>query len=233
MKLYRHWLGCSPKAAWRPRCDVVIHPSRDSYLKAAGEGGRQSTGVSYVEVREGAIAVRRIDLYGEQTGCETASLPHELTHILLADRFHDRRIPPWADEGAAVLADPVGKQQLHLHDLEAALAGNTTFDVRQLFGLQSCPPSPQCGTFYGQSLSLVDFLVRRAGPQRFVAFLGQATRIGYEQALNESYGIRGVDELDRLWREHASSPKRLWDVTHLFGATEPAGLPAHGETPGF
>jgi hypothetical protein len=184
---------------------VIVHPSRDSYLKAVGMGGGQTSGASLIEIRAGAVAVRRIDLLGGRTGCETSALPHELTHVILADRFHDRRIPPWADEGAAVLADSAEKQRLHLRDLAEAEASGTTFDIGCLFGLD-CPSSSQCGTFYGQSLSVVNFLVQRGSPQQFVQFVRQATQVGYDRALSESYGIRGVIELDRLWRHDSFSP---------------------------
>ena len=50
------------------------------------------------------------------------ALPHELTHLILADRFSPRQVPRWSDEGMAVLADPAEKQRLHLRDLRQALA---------------------------------------------------------------------------------------------------------------
>ena len=182
---------------------MVVHPTRNGYLKAVGAGGGQTAGASYIQVRAGAIAVRRIDLYGGQKGCETVALPHELTHVVFAGRFHDQPVPLWADEGAAILADPAEKQRLHRRDLDAALASGTAFEIGCLFSVDCCPSNAQCGVFYGQSLSVADFLVRRAGPQRFVAFVSQAMRTGYDRALDESYGIRGVAELDRLWRQYA------------------------------
>ena len=48
--LERQWFGESANAAWSPRCDVVVHPTRDGYLKAVGAGGGQTAGASYIQV---------------------------------------------------------------------------------------------------------------------------------------------------------------------------------------
>jgi hypothetical protein len=40
-------------------------------------------------------------------------LPHEITHVVLADRFNTKPMPRWADEGMAVLTEPVEKKQAH------------------------------------------------------------------------------------------------------------------------
>jgi len=214
-RLQHKWFGDSFSAtAWRPRCLVVLHPTRTSYLQAVGPAGTQTSGTSHIEARDSAITYRRIDLCGFRVGQETAALPHELTHVVFADRFRDRPVPPWANEGAAVLADPAEKQQLHLRDLREALAEKTTFTVGQLVELDRCPDGPQCGTFYGQSLSLVECLVRRGGPRTFVAFLDRSALVGNDRALEETYGTHGVRELDHVWREHASAPATEFVAEH-------------------
>ena len=44
-------------------------------------------------------------------------LPHELTHVLTDGRITTDRLPPWIDEGMALVADPAIKRAAHVRDL--------------------------------------------------------------------------------------------------------------------
>ena len=48
----------------------------------------------------------RTNLRADHPQVLTAILPHEVTHVVLADLFTTQQIPRWADEGMAVLAEP-------------------------------------------------------------------------------------------------------------------------------
>ncbi len=51
----------------------------------------------------------------------TAILPHEVTHVVLADLFTTQQIPRWADEGIAVLAEPNAEQEIRAAELQEPL----------------------------------------------------------------------------------------------------------------
>jgi hypothetical protein len=137
----------------------------------------------------------------------SGALAHELTHVILADAFSDREIPRWADEGMAVLADPHAKRSLHLQDLQAARSTNATFRVVEILTMADYPQPERTAAFYGQSVSLVKFLVERGTPEQFVRFLRQATDQGYELALRETYKIDGVRDLETRWLRELAGPE--------------------------
>jgi hypothetical protein len=205
-RLSEKWLAQKEPASWSAKCMVVLHPNRESYLAAVGAEAGSTCGSSEVERVNGSISKRRIDLRGDRSDYLTAALPHEMTHVVLADHFSGQSLPRWADEGMAILADTETKRGLHSRDLRAAFLQNKAFRITELMPLQEYPSAERWGVFYGQSMSVVDYLVRRGSPHRFVQFLDAAKAGGYDAALQDCYGIHGMRELDQLWMASVSEP---------------------------
>lgn len=209
-ELREKWLGeptdaTVADARWTAKCQIVLHPNLASYVAAAGRGSEHTVGSSLVKVNHGKINGRRIDLVGGRVDFLTAALPHELTHVVLKDRFTSTVIPRWADEGAAILADTEAKRGRHRNDLDDALQRHTTFTAASLMTMEDYPAPDRMGSFYGQSVSLAEFLIDRKQPARFVEFVELAATSGYDAALRQCYGIANVDELDRQWRQYAAT----------------------------
>jgi hypothetical protein len=200
-KSRKQWCEEKRETAWQPKCDVIIHASRRDYLAAVGRGGTQTFASTLIKFqKDKGVVHRRIDICGDgQLGL--AALPHELTHMVLADLFNGRQPPRWADEGLAVLSDPGRKQLLHQRDLANCLSNRTEFRLLELMTLESYPDASRVPAFYGQSASLATFLIDRAEPSQFIEFLRLASQQGYDHALKEIYSIDDVNHLDRLWRE--------------------------------
>jgi hypothetical protein len=177
-----------------------LHADRQSYLAAVGVPAAETAGSSLVRRTAKGIAERRIDLRGDRADYLTAALPHELTHVILADRFAGRQLPRWANEGMAILADPAEKRELHRRDLISGCTQGTLIRLSELLALDGYPPADRWPVFYGQSVSLVEYLVDLATSRQFAIFLEHAYEGGFDQALRRNYGIRDVDELDRRWR---------------------------------
>ncbi|HEX4147737.1 MAG TPA: hypothetical protein VHY20_02065, partial [Pirellulales bacterium] len=135
-QLCRKWLGqggdssWTPKAstpkAWTPKCYIVLHPTAQSYLNEVGQE-QMTAGSSLIEFEASRLVTRRIDLRADHPQGYADALAHELTHVVVAERFIERQIPRWADEGMAVLADGEIKQGLHLADLSRARSQRTMF----------------------------------------------------------------------------------------------------------
>lgn len=204
--LAEKWLGGA--APWQPKCDLVLHTTSAAYLRAV-PGGDQTVGCGLIEVEGGKVVRRRIDIRADRAGWYDAALGHELTHVVLADLFPDGAVPAWADEGMAVMADPSAKQGLHLRDFHLARQQRATFRLVELFGMEGYPSPDRYATFYGQSSSLVRFLVARGTPEQFARFVRTASDRGHDQALREIYGIHSVAELERRWLRHLSQPATL------------------------
>jgi hypothetical protein len=204
-ELTSKWLGdAKSKQDWTNRCYVVVHPTTASYLREVGAGGERTLGSSLTKTDRGRIVSRRIDLRGDVSDPLTAALPHELTHVILADSFAGNDLPRWADEGMAMLADPPEKLAGHDRDFDAAVSERRLFHLSQLMTEQDYPAADRRTVFYGESLSIVRYLVGRRTASDFVTFLHLAVKSGNAASLKEVYGIEDLAQLEHYWRSQAN-----------------------------
>lgn len=198
----RAWCGTDSLPRWQPSCEIVLHPSRAKYVQAVGPDGAQTFGSSLIHIDSGKTQARRIDLLIDANG-ELTALPHELTHVVLSDRFAGWQPPHWLDEGAAMLADKNEKQSLHARDCHLALHQGTAMPLATLLTLEQFTSATQMPAFYGQSASLMRFFSSRGSIDKVTVFGLDAIRNGYDSALSKHYGIASVNELERQWKAFA------------------------------
>jgi tetratricopeptide (TPR) repeat protein len=198
LELYKTWYGKLPDSNWNPKCDVYVHDSADQYARITRQGPG-SPGHSQTSAERGRVSSRRIDLRRDGTDLVHAILPHEITHVVLADRFTTRPMPRWADEGVAVLTEPADKKHAHLKNLGEFLNRGRVFSARQLMTMNDYPNGSQWPMFYAESVSLVEFLVARSGPSKFIEFMEGALKNGYETELKRVYGFASFEELEVAW----------------------------------
>jgi hypothetical protein len=193
------WFGEGEAPRWTPRCLLVIHGASDTYLQAV-PGGDRTLGSSWIQTREHRVVTRRVDIRGERENWFYGALAHELIHVLLADRIGGYPPARWAEEGLAILADPTEKQHRHDADFRAAAARGSQFRLAEMLGYTEYPDPTRITAFYGQSASLVRFLIQFRTPAEFSAFLKQAASYGYDAALRSTYAIDGIADLERRWQ---------------------------------
>jgi len=198
-QLQETWFGAVGKV-WSPRCEIVVHPTVAGYVRELGAGSRQSSGCATVEIEKGVVLKRRIDLRADADDWLISALPHELTHVILAEKFADKQIPRWADEGMAILTEPVARQAVRRTAMQRAVARTQQFSAAELMALRDYPAGDRRDAFYGQSASLVAYLIERDSPARFLEFLQLGQNQGFERALADVYAIRSLAELDTRWR---------------------------------
>jgi hypothetical protein len=198
-QLQETWLGENDKS-WTPRCDIVVHASVAGYVRELGAESRQSSGCATIDIEHGKVAKRRVDLRADAADWLTTALPHELTHVVIAGRFSARQIPRWADEGIAILAEPGARQAVRRKAMQTALYRVERFSAAELISLRDYPAAARRDAFYGQSASLVTFLIERDSPAKFLDFLEAGQKVGYERALADVYQIRSLADLDARWR---------------------------------
>jgi hypothetical protein len=203
-ELSKKWLGdLAANSTWTARCYVVVHPSMASYLREVGEAGKSTLGSSLFKTERRRIVSRRIDIRGDVAEPLRAALPHELTHVVLADAFAGEELPRWADEGMAMLADPPDKLAGHARDLDAAVAEHKIFHLGTLLSQNEYPAADGRTVFYGESISVASYLLSRRPAADFVRFLHLAAKSGYDASLRDMYGIQDLGQLERLWRSQA------------------------------
>lgn len=187
--LTRTWRGESKP--WNPKCQIVMHGTTQDYVRAVGLGSEVTLGSSLVKPAVGAVRTRRIDLRTDMADYLTAALPHELCHVVLADYFREGPPPLWFDEGVALQYDPPEKQRLHDRDLRVGLQQGTVFPLPELLTLQGYPSQDRWGVFYGQSASLVRWLLTKGTAQQLLTCVGQSPRGAMNMALREDFGLQG------------------------------------------
>ena len=109
--------GLKATKSWTPKCEVFLFVNKQKYGAVVGRQAMETLGSSLVTPETGAVKNRRIDLRIDVPDYLVEVLPHELTHVLIADHFRDGPPPLWYDEGLALLADSQSKQSLHQRDL--------------------------------------------------------------------------------------------------------------------
>jgi hypothetical protein len=210
--LAERWLGARQPQVWSPKCDIVLHGTLAEYLRAVGADQASTIGASLIDRAGDRIILRRIDIRADRAGWLQGALAHELTHAILADEFAREELPLWADEGMAVLADPAAKQALHLRDFHNGLRRGSSWRLAEFLSGEAALSREQIPVFYGQSLSLVKFLVDRKTPADFVSFLRRAREVGYDAALRDCYVLDGVADLERQWRRPLTGSKPTRNV---------------------
>ncbi|MBI2478677.1 MAG: hypothetical protein HYV60_08600 [Planctomycetia bacterium] len=194
-ELHKTLLGEEEARVWQPKCEVVLHPSRGSYLQAVGRGGEQTVGSSAIRIKSGKVLHRRIDLLADDRSRALSALRHELIHVLFAELFPQAVPPRWAEEGLALLNDSDDKQVRHLNDLREAVETSTTIPLNRLFAAVDYPTGWQRAVFYGQSMSVVEYLTQLDAPDQFLRFVQLSLDAGHVHALRTVYKI---DSLTRL-----------------------------------
>jgi hypothetical protein len=195
----RKWFGDSG-GPWSPRCIIYLHPTVKGYT-AATSAAAYSPGHSTISMDQGHVVQRRIDLRCDDPAMLTGTLPHEMTHVILAGRFGRHLVPRWADEGIAVLSEPRQSIDLIVSKLPTFREDGTLFRTGELMRMQEYPEARLVGQFYAQGVSLVEFLCKKKDPQTFTRFLREGLDGNYETALQRHYSYRDFSELDREWRQ--------------------------------
>jgi hypothetical protein len=202
LEMHRKWFGGTAEE-WNPKCDLYLHATAQDYSQATGVPGDSPGHSTFRTEPGGRVVGRRIDLHVDNGNMLGYVLPHETTHVVLAGQFGSKAVPRWADEGMAVLAEPRDKIDAHLRNLARCRQDRQIFPVHELMQMDNYPDRRLISAFYAQSVSLVEFLSNRQGPQVFAQFLRDGLRDGYESALQRHYGYRDFDDLQQRWDRYA------------------------------
>jgi hypothetical protein len=190
-----------------PQCEIVVHRDLPDYVAYLGPASQQTSGCATIRIDQGRVVMRRIDLCADALDWRTESLPHELTHVVLADRFATRRVSPWADEGIAMLAESPEKRDRRLAALHRVADAGATYTLRDLMDVHTNPEPALRDAFYGQSVALVSLLLQWGTRKQLLEFAEASQTQGPDAALAAVYGNRPVAELERKLADSLSSDR--------------------------
>ena len=197
----KRWGSSATRTSWNPRCEIYLYPTSRQFAQMTGQP-ESSPGFSTMGMSGTRVTARRVNLRADHPQMLEAILPHEVTHVVLADLFTQQQIPRWADEGMAVLAEPVAEQHSRAADLTAPLKEGRVFKLSDLMAIDY-PNADAWSLYYAQSVSLTQFLVQLGTPEKFVSFVRSAQRSGIEASLKSVYKIDGFPDLEDRWQQFA------------------------------
>lgn len=179
------WLG-HDLPTWSRPCPIKVR------LTDGEAGGLTSFGFT-----QGRVSDQSMTVEGRLDRILASALPHEVTHTIFASYFGGP-MPRWADEGASLLSED--DRELRRHDKIAVdlLARRGELPLARLFVIEDYPKDLM--SFYGQGYSISRFLVEMGGRPRFLQYVRDGLKDGWDSATRNHYQLANVRELDRAWR---------------------------------
>jgi hypothetical protein len=147
------------------------------------------------------VEILDMQLEGSLDRILTSTLPHEVTHAVLAHGV-GRPLPRWADEGAATLAEDPADQQTYERVCRRFLNLRRTLPLRKLFDVRDFNEVSDFMMYHAQGHSVTQFLVGRNDRPTFLAFIKQGMKDGWDAALMSHYGVESVEALEAEWLVH-------------------------------
>lgn len=197
------WLGYARRGdfwTWDKRCKIYLYATREQYLTQTGQSGWSSGS---------AVLSRRMILsfYDAPDFLESV-LPHELAHLIFRDYVGGdmRHIPLWLDEGVAMAQEKSRREEFD-RLIKDVMQTETWIPMTDFMKRDSVAglPGPEAARFYAQARSVVNFILRSLGSDRFIAFC-RFLRDGNpaEDALRKSdpAKFKNIRVFETLWVEH-------------------------------
>lgn len=133
-------------------------------------------------------------------------LPHELGHIIFREfvGFDNTAIPIWLDEGVASYQEKF-RRPVANRLVRKAMNENRFISLEWLSNISphSIKEPEIVELFYAASISVVDYLIKEFGKDRFFFFC-QALRDkkNFEETMASIYRFKNIKELDSSWQRY-------------------------------
>lgn len=185
---------------WDQRVKIILYADQQAYLKSTGLPAWSRGGATkyHRQLRSRAI----VSFHQERDFLHNI-LPHEISHLILADFFGERPVPLWFNEGVAQLQEE-GKlpDARRLMRKVVRLGYKIPFKALMRADIRFQPDPSFVMVFYAQSVTIIDFLIRQYGVRRFEN-LCRYMREGetFDRALTKAYTaiFASLDELEEKW----------------------------------
>ncbi|MFH1441259.1 MAG: peptidase MA family metallohydrolase [Candidatus Omnitrophota bacterium] len=186
---------------WDNRAKIYIYDSVKDYQTGTGQPV-WSSGASMPKEKI-------IHTFVFEKGFFDMILPHELGHIIFREfvGFDNSAIPLWLDEGVASYQE---KSRYSFSDdvVRRAIKDNSFFSLQKLFTIrpQSVSDSLYVRIFYAEAVSVVGYLIKVFGKDRFVLFCQNLRdKRNFEKAMRSVYPFMTIDEFDKAWQKYLNN----------------------------
>ncbi|MBU1727196.1 MAG: hypothetical protein KJ880_06175 [Candidatus Omnitrophica bacterium] len=182
---------------WDKRAKIFVYDNALAYQASTGQPA-WSLGCARAEDKI-------IDTYVDAEGFSEGVLPHEMAHIIFRELvgFHNKAIPLWLDEGVASYEQKDKYSNVNAI-IYSAIRDKSFMTLESLFkfSLNHNLSNKSVELFYCESYSIVDFLIKNYGRDRFVLFCQNLRdKKNFEKALISSYPFNNVGEFAKAWQK--------------------------------
>jgi hypothetical protein len=212
----RLWLG-QEMQPWPQPCPITVQVAMDG-----------PSGATSFTFAGGQVHSQNMQIRGPLDRLISSVLPHEITHTVFAYHFR-MPVPRWADEGGSVLSEDQIERDRHDKLVRQILNQGREIRVRTLMSLKEYPRDVMC--LYAQGFSLADYLVNRSDRPTFLNFVAYGMQAGWDQAAQQFYGHRTVEELEGAWLKHLRDTRRQPGVQVASNGIPAAGTMVRSTAP--
>ena len=185
-------------AAERARRDAAIawlgkeQPPRDQTCPISVTIGTGTGGATTFNFDGGKVTAT-MNVEGPLDQLLTDVIPHEVTHVVMADHFKSA-LPRWSDEGIALLSESDEQHARYVHLAAQAANDGNLIQVKALCAAREYPKN--IAEFFAESYLLAETLVDRRDRATFLQFVRDGMKDGWESAAKTHYET-GLDDLER------------------------------------
>ena len=184
---------------WDNRAKIYLFDTLEEYRKANSD----------LDWSVGAVIVKNksIQSYTTAPGFLDNVLAHELAHIIFREMvgFNNPAVPLWLEEGVATFQERRPENQLVRQYLAGKIQTNTFIGLSQLnnFDLMHVKDRQLIELFYRESYSLLDYLIKEFGKDKFVLFCQYLRDYrDLARALRLTYSFDSLQEFENSWKAH-------------------------------
>lgn len=208
-QIAKRWLG-QELPPWTRPCPIEV--------KITIQG---PAGMTTFRFDDGKVISQESEVHGTIEQILQVTLPHEITHMILADHFGSP-LPRWVDEGIAILSESDKERQRQDKFARTLLAKGRLMPLRRLFKMSEYPPDVLA--LFVQGYSVTSYLVKKKDRKTFLTFVKMGMDKNWDKALKQHYGYRSIEALEEEW---LSSIKPLTPPTQATKKPEPIKDQSH------
>ncbi|MDP2654614.1 MAG: hypothetical protein Q8Q08_11380 [Candidatus Omnitrophota bacterium] len=150
---------------WDERAKIFIFPDQRSFMQATGQPAWSK---GYADRDSYLFESRAIVTYFQEDRLVDGLLPHEISHLILRDFIGEASVPIWFEEGVAQLEE-AGKSAEASRTMKLLVPRrqHIPFGLFMAMDVRREKDPRKAQIFYAQSLSVVEFLIKKYGSDTF------------------------------------------------------------------
>jgi len=173
----RDWLGIAATDAWEPPCELRVHATTQDLHEATQTIG-VTRALTEMRVQGERVLLRRTNLCQDDPWLLSSALPHELTHILLADAYRGGALPLAVDEGLALQSEPPARRMQSRRLLGRSVPDPTDLLTTTQHPLDRSAFCAECDALVGLLLQQAATISSAAAPGRPITRVLETFRNG-------------------------------------------------------